>query len=339
MLNYLKTWLFAAAAFCLTGYSVAETHGAAHQAASAQQASASQGASKAPSREEKSIIWRIRKDNQPTSYLVGTVHIGKQGSTLPADFQYVLKQSRQLVLETQIADEEYAKAHPEEVVKMLQMMVHNKSLNETLGGKTTMIVRRIFRESAIPEFADLMGNPQSQYSLAPWAIWFHLGYTSTPPDYSTDYGVESLLLKQARTRKLPVLGLEDIEPLEMMRTIPDDVAVRNIEYLIVRQDQMKQEQMELFQAYEQRDGDKLEELASDEESVSLVDPRDHEFMKRLNQQILGQRNRNWMPKLQQYLAQKPTLVAVGAAHLFGKDGLVTLLRERGYTVEPFVMGK
>ena len=91
MLNYLKTWLFAAAAFCLTGYSVAETHGAAHQAASAQQASASQAASKAPSREEKSIIWRIRKDNQPTSYLVGMVHIGKQGSTLPPDFQYVLK--------------------------------------------------------------------------------------------------------------------------------------------------------------------------------------------------------------------------------------------------------
>ena len=171
MLNYLKTWLFAAAAFCLTGYSVAENHDAAHQAASAQQASSSQAASKAPSREEKSIIWRIRKDNQPISYLVGTVHIGKQGSTLPPDFQYVLKQSRQLVLETQIADEEYAKAHPEEVVKMLQMMVHNKSLNETLGGKTTMIVRRIFRESAIPEFADLMGNPSSQYSLAPWAIW------------------------------------------------------------------------------------------------------------------------------------------------------------------------
>ena len=37
MLNYLKTWLFAAAAFCLTGYSVAETHDAAHQAASAPQ--------------------------------------------------------------------------------------------------------------------------------------------------------------------------------------------------------------------------------------------------------------------------------------------------------------
>ena len=97
MLNYLKTWLFAAAAFCLTGYSVAENHDAAHQAAPARQASASQAASKAPSREEKSIIWRIRKDNQPISYLVGTVHIGKQGSTLPSDFQYVLKQSRQNV--------------------------------------------------------------------------------------------------------------------------------------------------------------------------------------------------------------------------------------------------
>ncbi|MBP9970851.1 MAG: TraB/GumN family protein, partial [Paludibacteraceae bacterium] len=34
-----------------------------------------------------------------------------------------------------------------------------------------------------------------------------------------------------------------------------------------------------------------------------------------------------------YIANKSTFIAVGALHLPGKDGLINLLREAGYTVE------
>ena len=46
------------------------------------------------------------------------------------------------------------------------------------------------------------------------------------------------------------------------------------------------------------------------------------------------RNRKWMEKITMTLPVQRVLVAVGAAHLVGKDGLINLLRERGYTVEP-----
>ena len=47
-----------------------------------------------------------------------------------------------------------------------------------------------------------------------------------------------------------------------------------------------------------------------------------------------ERNRSWMDKITQTMPVQRALIAVGAAHLVGKEGLINLLREQGYTVEP-----
>lgn len=50
--------------------------------------------------------------------------------------------------------------------------------------------------------------------------------------------------------------------------------------------------------------------------------------------MLVDRNRSWIPKIDQLLARNGrSLVVVGAAHLVGPDGLVAILRTKGYTVE------
>jgi uncharacterized protein YbaP (TraB family) len=54
----------------------------------------------------------------------------------------------------------------------------------------------------------------------------------------------------------------------------------------------------------------------------------------LYQRLLVERNRNWMPKIEALFARpRHALVVVGAAHLVGTDGLVAMLRAKGYTVE------
>lgn len=51
--------------------------------------------------------------------------------------------------------------------------------------------------------------------------------------------------------------------------------------------------------------------------------------------MLVDRNNNWMPTIESLFGQEQTaLVLVGAAHLVGDDGLIALLEQRGYTVEP-----
>lgn len=52
------------------------------------------------------------------------------------------------------------------------------------------------------------------------------------------------------------------------------------------------------------------------------------------QSLLVERNRNWMPRLDACLARRsPCFVVVGAAHLVGPDGLLTLLQRKGYRIE------
>jgi len=52
------------------------------------------------------------------------------------------------------------------------------------------------------------------------------------------------------------------------------------------------------------------------------------------QRLLVDRNRNWLPKLEAlFIRRGHAFVVVGAAHLVGPDGLLTMLRAKGYQVE------
>jgi uncharacterized protein YbaP (TraB family) len=50
--------------------------------------------------------------------------------------------------------------------------------------------------------------------------------------------------------------------------------------------------------------------------------------------LLYDRNANWSKKLQELMPGSSLVIAVGAGHLPGKKGVLNLLREAGYTVEP-----
>ena len=54
----------------------------------------------------------------------------------------------------------------------------------------------------------------------------------------------------------------------------------------------------------------------------------------LYQRLLVGRNKSWIPKIEALFARRGhALVVVGAAHLVGPDGLVAMLKAKGYAVE------
>jgi len=54
----------------------------------------------------------------------------------------------------------------------------------------------------------------------------------------------------------------------------------------------------------------------------------------MNERIYGQRNRSWIPRIEGYLGSGQThFVVVGAGHMGGSDGLLSLLRARGCKIE------
>ena len=50
--------------------------------------------------------------------------------------------------------------------------------------------------------------------------------------------------------------------------------------------------------------------------------------------LLNTRNKNWIPVMGKMMLEQPTFFAVGAGHLGGEQGVVSLLRKEGYTVKP-----
>jgi uncharacterized protein YbaP (TraB family) len=49
---------------------------------------------------------------------------------------------------------------------------------------------------------------------------------------------------------------------------------------------------------------------------------------------LAERNHNWLPKIEKNIKQRSCLIAVGFGHLMYRTGLVVLLRDLGYKLEP-----
>jgi uncharacterized protein YbaP (TraB family) len=67
------------------------------------------------------------------------------------------------------------------------------------------------------------------------------------------------------------------------------------------------------------------------ERLVLQDVKDDPFM---YQRLLVERNRNWLPKIEALFARRGrAFIVVGAAHLVGPDGLITMLKAKGARVD------
>jgi uncharacterized protein len=53
----------------------------------------------------------------------------------------------------------------------------------------------------------------------------------------------------------------------------------------------------------------------------------------LYQALVVSRNQDWLPHIERALRQQnPVFMIVGTLHLLGKEGLIAILKEKGYTV-------
>ncbi|MEM1214446.1 MAG: TraB/GumN family protein [Bacteroidota bacterium] len=83
------------------------------------------------------------------------------------------------------------------------------------------------------------------------------------------------------------------------------------------------------------DLDKMTELYLNEKIVEMVGMMQEEAsIAEFEDILLEKRNRNWIPKMTKMMTEAPVFFAVGAGHLAGEVGVIALLRQAGYTVEP-----
>ncbi len=123
------------------------------------------------------------------------------------------------------------------------------------------------------------------------------------------------------------MGFETLE--EQAKLLFSDPIAKQAQSLLkaCEEDDVQDEQAQaLKDAYMSQDMNRMEALFTE----AAEDGWDEDKM----DSMVTRRNRNWVGKLVTMMPEQACLVCVGAAHLFGDQGLLQLLRNEGYTVEP-----
>lgn len=127
-------------------------------------------------------------------------------------------------------------------------------------------------------------------------------------------------------------GLETIEmQINMLYGTPLDVQAQELVNFCRMDNDIISFSKELCDAYHAQDLDTLENLFLLEEVGA------DEMTNEIIEKLAYERNRRWMNTITETIPRESMLVAVGAGHLVGKDGLIELLRRDGYTVEPVTL--
>jgi uncharacterized protein len=139
----------------------------------------------------------------------------------------------------------------------------------------------------------------------------------------------ALLTRTAKQKGLPIVGLESQAQIQQRREAVPERIYRYQLYKAFTPDSRA--------AFDQA-AEALNTGAYDEilKALRYLDetPADSELHYNL---MVAERNRAWMPTLTRYLDEGGAFVNVGAGHLAGPEGLIALLRGRGYKVEPTLL--
>ena len=262
-----------------------------------------------------SPVWAVRGSHNIV-YLAGSIHmLPADDAALPAGFTRAYADSTKLIMELDLA-----KFDPMEA--MTWMMDHG-----TLPAGTTL--RGLLGEQRygrVSGAAASVGMPMTGLdSLAPWVVGIEITDAAYEHEgFDPDQGVEEQLLRLAATDHKPTAGLETLpEELGSLSSLSSADQIRMLDQTVDELKDLKSEMRDITGAWRSGDGARLAALLSSEYGAfpSLYKP------------LVTDRNRRWLPQVEQLLhAKDNALVVVGALHLVGDGGLLEMLRRKGYTI-------
>ena len=139
-------------------------------------------------------------------------------------------------------------------------------------------------------------------------------------------GVDMYFLKQALADDKPLLFLETVEQqLSMLLNISANNEDAFVQQNLQQLSELESELTKIIAAWRSGDTDTMAALA-----MAFTDTPEGKLF---YEALLVQRNKNWLPQLEQMLATPEVeLVLVGALHLAGEANVLQLLREQGYSI-------
>ena len=217
---------------------------------------------------------------------------------------------------------------PEVQARMAQAMVAppDSTLDKVLTPADYSIVEKVFNKyfstlgMKLKQVNNLKPNAISTQMQAMKAIKYF-------PNFDTKSLIDVMVQARANEAGRPSMGLESVD--EQINLLFNGSIANQAKGLVeaCKQDEFFQVQSAaLADAYLHQDLDKLFSVMTD---ATMGGDSEEEM-----EILIYSRNRSWASKLKEIMPERACLVCVGAGHLPGDQGLLQLLRNEGYTVEP-----
>ncbi|MDR0227815.1 MAG: TraB/GumN family protein [Flavobacteriaceae bacterium] len=255
----------------------------------------------------KTILWEVSGNGlKQSSYVLGTFHILCEEDLVIKDkIQRAIETTEQLTLEVNLTD-------PNELKDIQSLMIAEKPLSAQLSLNEIDELKSVLKKEYGRELSEV--DNMSMFGLMSLMI----GKTITCSAKGFDMEVLQLAIQKGNK----IAGLEhlndQIKLLDKMYTAKE--IVEQLKQVGNYVDNFK----EMKQAFINEDIDALYVYGTDPEFMSVE----------AKKALLDDRNNNWLQQMPAMMKDKATLFAVGSAHLGGENGVLNLLKKRGYKVTP-----
>lgn len=260
---------------------------------------------------QETILWRISANqSQDTSYVLGTYHIMGNSfiDTIPIVLD-IVKNSTTIIFES--VDDKYYM-----ISKINQRPISNEYAKH-LSKKEQNLISAL-SENWIVDFRKLSAielylKLQQEYIKS---------VCKTVSVLDTIDNLDNYLLSISKTYNKNIIGLEsDSLQISDLNSLFQEVRWKEIRKWIKRI---------LKDIRKNNDKTSLCQIADDYKNFNF----DYQFNIACSDTNLIQRNDSWIPQIISNIESGNTLIVVGLLHLFGDCGLISALRDKGYSVEP-----
>lgn len=267
--------------------------------------------------DNNTLLWRISGNGlTKPSYLYGTIHM------LCADDAMLSNNMRNIIHK---ADEVYFEVDLDNLFEMFSVMSKMK-----MKGDTTL--KDLLSEADYEKVREYFESKSSMLPFSTLETFKPILALSTVQEKSMACEsmamMEGVIMEEAKKSDKKIKGMETMAyQAGVLDSIPYKLqADQLVSYIdnIHNNSNEDKELNEMMSAYMSQDLQKLEDL------MKKTDMGIGNF----TEVLLYNRNRNWVAKMKDILPGKTLLIAVGAGHLPGDQGVISLLRKAGYTVTP-----
>jgi uncharacterized protein len=264
----------------------------------------------------RDFVWKVT-GKSGSVYLVGSVHLlTKDFYPLSAALERAFTESDLLVEEADLGE----LTSPQAQMTMLSrgMLPSNQSLDKLVSPATFASVSARATQLGVPI------EPLKRFK--PWMLALTLAALEwQKAGFDAELGLDKHFYDRAVKDKKRVEGLETAEyQISRFDGLSADQQERLLSETLKDLDTEMANISKLAQAWKSGDAQAIE-------NIVLQDLKDDP---QLYQRLLVERNRNWMAKLDALFTRpRRAFVVVGAAHLVGPDGLLAMLKAKGYEVE------